>query len=272
MLIERSEQALSLGLEATHLAQTRGLQECMLKALAALNSNGIMAIDGVPGVGKTTCARLVSQAGRRPFAMVRMTDTPRPTELLRRGLKAITGTPTAPADERFHLQERFLRVLDGWGGVLIVDELQNSLANVMQELTWLYEESDHGFGLIVVGTGVINALNRYPQLQTRLLTDHTFMPLRDTDLVTAVRDIDDRFCDASDAVLKEHDEAKCAGLLRRWGQTVTWMNELGITETVDAAILRDVRSMMSTQRAPSNSEVQGRKGGRGRGRGRGRAA
>lgn len=254
MVTERSEQALSLGLDATYVAQNLGLRECILKARAAINNDAIMAIDGVSGTGKTTSARLISQSGKRPFAMVRMTDSPRPTELLRRGLKAITGVPTANSDERFHLQERFLGVLNGWGGVLVVDELQHSLANVMQELTWLYEESDHRFGVLMVGTGVIEALERYPQLQTRTFTDHTFTPLRGAGLYETVRQLDDRFERATDTVLQRHDEIKCAGLLRRWGQTVTWLNEFGVTDTVTDTVLGDVRSMMASSRTPARRQ------------------
>lgn len=247
-------QPLDLGLE-TDLAETTYFHEGVLKARGVLATNGILAIDGVPGTGKTTCARYVAQTCSRPAALIRMSHKPAPLELLRRTYLAITGVKAGKRDTRFDLQQDLLDVLSDWGGVLIVDELQNSEANAMQELTWLYEESDHDFGLVVVGTDVLNAVLKYPQLQTRIMGEHTFHPLRGQALIGAVRALDDRFCEARLDDLAEHNEASCAGLLRRWVQTVRWLNTMDIDTTVTAAILADARSMMPRQ-APRNSTAR----------------
>lgn len=245
-------QPLDLGLE-TDLAETTYFREGVLKARGVLATNGILAIDGVPGTGKTTCARFVAQTSDRPAALIRMSHRPAPLELLRRTYLAITGVKAGKRDTRFELQEDLLDVLTEWGGVLIVDELQNSEANAMQELTWLYEESDHDFGLVVVGTNVLNAVLKYPQLETRIMGEHTFHPLRGRALISAVRALDDRFTDADIAALSEHNEAICAGLLRRWVQTVRWLNAMDITTTVTASVLNDARSMMPTPRSTDDT-------------------
>lgn len=236
-------QPLNLGLE-TDLAETSFFTEGVLKARGALATNGILAIDGVPGTGKTTCARFVAQTTDKPAALIRMNNRPAPLELLRRTYLAITGIRPGKRDTRFDLQEDLLQVFNDWGGVLIVDELQHCEVNAMQELTWLYEESDHDFGLVVVGTDVTAAVAKYPQLQTRIMGEHTFYPLRGTALIAAVRALDARFADADTSVLAEHDQAACAGLLRRWVQTVRWLNSLHIEETVTADLLAGVRSML----------------------------
>lgn len=244
-------QPLDLGLE-TDLAETTYFREGVLKARGVLATNGILAIDGVPGTGKTTRARFVAQTSNRPAALIRMSHNPAPLELLRRTYLAITGIKAGKKDTRFDLQEDLLIELSDWGGVLIVDELQNSEANAMQELTWLYEESDHDFGLVVVGTNVLNAVLKYPQLETRIMGEHTFHPLRGRALISAVRALDDRFADADLAALSDHNEAVCAGLLRRWVQTVRWLNTLDINTTVTTQDLADARSMMPTPRATNN--------------------
>ena len=177
-------QPLDLGLE-TDLAETSYFREGVLMARGVLATNGILAIDGVPGTGKTTCARFVAQTSDRPVALIRMSHKPAPLELLRRTYLAITGVKAGKRDTRFDLQEDLLDLLNDWDGVLIVDELQNSEANAMQELTWLYEESDHDFGLVVVGTNVTNAVLKYPQLETRIMGEHTFHPLRGQALISA---------------------------------------------------------------------------------------
>jgi hypothetical protein len=240
-------QPLDLGLE-TDLAETSYFREGVLMARGVLATNGILAIDGVPGTGKTTCARFVAQTSDRPVALIRMSHKPAPLELLRRTYLAITGVKAGKRDTRFDLQEDLLDLLNDWDGVLIVDELQNSEANAMQELTWLYEESDHDFGLVVVGTNVTNAVLKYPQLETRIMGEHTFHPLRGQALISAVRALDDRFADADVSVLGEHNEAVCAGLLRRWVQTVRWLNAMNIADTVTSEMLSDARSMMPKPR------------------------
>lgn len=253
-------QPLDLGLE-TDLAETSYFREGVLMARGVLATNGILAIDGVPGTGKTTCARFVAQTSDRPAALIRMSHKPAPLELLRRTYLAITGVKAGTRDTRFDLQEDLIEVLDDWDGVLIVDELQNSEANAMQELTWLYEESDHNFGLVVVGTNVTNAVLKYPQLETRIMGEHTFHPLRGQALISAVRALDDRFAEADMSALADHNEAVCAGLLRRWVQTVRWLNALDVSDTVTADVLSDARSMMPKPRKNTPATGSPRKSG-----------
>ncbi len=236
-------QPLTLGLE-TGLAQTPFFRDGVLKARGVLASNGILAIDGIPGTGKTTCARYVAQTCDRPAALVRMSYRPAPLELLRRAHLAVTGVKAGKRDTRFELQNDLLEFVADWNGVLIIDELQNSEANAMQELTWLYEEADHDLALIVVGTNVLNAVLKYPQLHSRIMGDHTFHTLRGQALIAAVRELDPRLANADTAVLADHNEASCGGLLRRWVHTVRWLNSLHITDTVTATDLADVRGMM----------------------------
>lgn len=247
-------QPINLGLE-TDLAETSYFREGVLMARGVLATNGILAIDGVPGTGKTTCAKFVAQTSDRPVALIRMSHKPAPLELLRRTYLAITGIKAGKRDTRFDLQQDLIEVFGEWGGVLIVDELQHSEANAMQELTWLYEETDQDFGLVVVGTNVLNAVLKYEQLQTRIMGEHTFYPLRGRALISAVRALDDRFTDTDVAALAEHNEAACAGLLRRWVQTVRWLNTWDITDTATAQVLAEARAMLPKPRNPDDPVV-----------------
>ncbi|MCA0146659.1 ATP-binding protein [Blastococcus sp. LR1] len=131
-----------------------------------------------------------------------------------------------------------------WGGVLIIDELQNTQENALQELVWLYEETDHAFGLAVVGTGVLDAAKKRPQLHSRIMGAVTFAPLHGEELITAVQHLDDRFAATPKRVLAQHNEAACAGLLRRWVQTVRWLNRFEITSAVTSDDLAQIRRTM----------------------------
>jgi hypothetical protein len=214
----------AIGLEA-NLAQTRFFTSGLLAANGVMSVNGIAAFDGVPGTGKTTCARYVASTAQRPHAIATMPHRPAPLDLLRHAFRAVTGMDHNGT--RFQMQNDLCTILRNWNGVLIIDELQNTQADAMQELVWLYEEVQHSFALVVVGTGVLGAVQRYPQLQSRIMGSVVFDALRGHDLIEAVQAMDPRFAATTPSVLAQHDQAVCAGLLRRWVQTVRWLNVLG---------------------------------------------
>lgn len=229
----------ALGL-VTDLAQTPFFRTGVATARGAIISNGIAAFDGEPGTGKTTCATFVSKTAGRPSAIATMPHRPAPLDVLRHAYKAITQLE--PSGTRWEMQNDLLQVLDGWPGVLIIDELQNTQADAMQELVWLYENSAHSFALVVVGTGVLSAVGRYPQLESRIMGKARFAPLQGEALIDAVRSLDPRLAQAKTVDLAEHDQSGCRGLLRRWVQTVTWLNAYQHDGPADADILADIRT------------------------------
>lgn len=236
----------AIGLEA-HLAQTRFFTSGLLAAHGVMAVNGIAAFDGVPGTGKTTCARYVASTAKRPHAIATMPHRPAPLDLLRRTYRAITGMDNNGT--RFEMQNDLCSVLSSWNGVLIVDELQNTQADAMQELVWLYEEVQHAFALVVVGTGVIAAVDRYPQLKSRIMGQVVFDTLRGQELVQAVQALDPRLAATAPSVIGQHDQACCAGLLRRWVQTIRWLNVLEHEGPVTAEMFKQVSTILPEMRA-----------------------
>lgn len=238
------------------VAPTTDLKTGMLKIQAVSRADGIIAIDGVPGTGKTTCAAIAAVKLGRPYAMVRLSHKPSPLELLRRIHAALTGLDDGQKATRLQLQDDIVLELVEWHGLLIVDELQNAAVNAFQELTWLYEQSGKTFSIAAVGTGVLNAITNYPQLESRVMSSHTFFPLNGPDLISAVRNLDPRFQSASVADLSTHDQKACAGNLRRWVQTVNWMDALDVSGTADDALLANIRNVMGTHALPGTRSVK----------------
>lgn len=216
-----------LGIE-TRLASTPSMLRALNTVATVVAKNKIAAIDGDPGNGKTTSVRLFRAQSNRATALATMPGRPNPLDLLRQIHRALHGPTHAHRLNRFELQTELLDHVADWGGVLIVDELQNSQVAALQDLVWLYEESDHAFGLVVVGTGVLQAIQEYPQLATRVMGSVTFQPLTGTDLITALQQMDDRLAVTPPASLLRHDNRDCKGNLRRWVQTVAWLDGLDV--------------------------------------------
>lgn len=233
----------AIGLEA-NLAQTIFFETGLLAASGVMEVNGIAAFDGVPGTGKTTCARYVARTAERPCAIATMPHKPAPLDLLRHTFRAITQMDHNGT--RFQMQNDLCTILASWNGVLIIDELQNTQADAMQELVWLYEEVQHAFALVVVGTGVISAVDRYPQLKSRIMGQVIFETLRGEDLIAAVKSLDPRLAATQTSVLAQHDQACCAGLLRRWIMTIRWLNSFGHDGPVSPQVFAQIRSLMPT--------------------------
>lgn len=234
----------SLGL-TTNLAQTTHFMQGVMTAQAVIATNGIAAIEGVPGTGKTTTARYVAHTASRPCAIATMPNRPAPLDLLRHTHKAITGMPSGRRDTRFDMQNKLLQILTDWQGVLIVDELQNTEANAMQELVWLYEESQHAFGLIIVGSTVLTAVQKYPQLASRIMGKVIFKPILGKELLETVRQLDPRLAATPQNALVQHDDACARGLIRTWCKTVDWLNVLGIDEgPVSNEVFANIRAAL----------------------------
>ncbi len=172
-----------------------------------------------------------------------MTHSPAPLNLLRHTTLAITGQ--LGTGSRVEMQNDLVKLLKQWQGVLIIDELQNTKAVGLQELVWLYEETGHAFGLVIVGTGVLAAAELYPQLASRIMGAVGFEPLYGDALIIAVQHLDQRLAATRVSLLAQHDQTACAGLLRRWVHTVRWLNAFGVTGAATADDLAQVRRKLA---------------------------
>lgn len=222
----------------------------LVKGLETIHSvvglNKIAAIEGDPGTGKTTTVRVFREQCDRPVALATMPGRPAPLDLLRLIYQALNGVPPSGRVNKFGLQNELLEQLRDWGGVLIVDELQNSAVRSMQDLVWLYEESQHAFAVVVVGSNVLDAMHAYPQLLSRVMGSVTFAPLTGEVLIETVRGLDSRLDRTDVGALLVHDANACRGVLRRWIMTIEWLNMLDVPDetAVDEDTLSEITRRM----------------------------
>lgn len=205
-------------------AITPYFRDAYAKIRYATDENAIVAIDGPPGTGKTTCAVYAADRVARPAVIVTMSDRPAPLDVLRHSYQAITGERCGRLT-RYDLGNLLRDALPEWGGLLVVDELQNAQVSAMKELVWLHETTRGGFALAAVGSNVLEAVTRYPQLESRVLTSATFAPLDGDDLLGAVGRLHPGFALADPADVFVHDRVVCRGLIRTWAHTARVLAE-----------------------------------------------
>lgn len=216
-----------------------------MRAVAARRS--IMAIDGEPGTGKTTCAVYTADAENVPAAVVTMTDRPAPMDVLRFTFEAVSGTNAHPKATHYDLGNDVRALLAGWNGILVVDELQNCKENAMQELVWLHETTQGAFTLVVVGSGVHAALHRHPQLRSRVMAFATFERLTGADVIRAARSLHPTGFDGTpNRALHEHDAVFCGGLMRDWRTTVAWLDAMKVEGPVTGNHFAAVRECVAS--------------------------
>jgi hypothetical protein len=237
------KQEIALGV-TTPLISTPFFASGYTLAAATMPHNEIAVFGGPAGTGKTTCARYVAQNASRACALVTVPQGPAPLDLLRYIYLHVTGHAPSTSARRFNLQNLLLKVLPEWGGVLVIDEMQNSRKDSMAELVYLYEQSNHAFALIMVGTHVIDTIKAHPQLDTRVMGKVLFQPLSGPSLINAVQKLDARLAATDRAAIAAHDSAACNGLLRTWVMTIKWMDRLAITGTVSPADFAQIATLL----------------------------
>ena len=128
---------------------TPSLQRGAIVAQSALSTLDIGMLDGPPGTGKTQTAEIIAACAGVDVVTVTMPYRPAPHALLRLVIQGFTGD--IPDGMQAHLINDAIACLRNWGGLLIVDEVQNAGTPGIQTLRHLHDDSRCKFAMLLVG-------------------------------------------------------------------------------------------------------------------------
>jgi DNA transposition AAA+ family ATPase len=222
--------------------ETPFVRRAFLAGRVLLGSNRIAFFDGPPGTGKTTTALALAARVERPVAVVTMSFRPAPLEVLRRVIEALTGAPGSGTKSA--MEDDAVRLLQGWGGLLIVDEVQNCGAAGIQTLRYLHDRSGCTFAMLLVGWQALATIREHPDLQSRVITQLVFEPLSGTDLYTYLKACYPELGETPQAVLQRVNDTLAHGNLRDWRNFIETVHTTGMPTPLSRGNVDDLILLM----------------------------
>lgn len=215
------------GLDDANVVRTKTTAFAELNLASAIDRNGIAVVHGAPGNGKTfTVDQFLDRhrvPGGRPVHWLDMPPAPAPKEVTVRLLSAI-GVPHRTRDSQFELTDQLVPELTG--RIVVIDEAQNLRQASLQQVRYLHDMGRASWALVLVGSTVDEAMNRAPELGSRVSARIQFAPLEDQALLRAIRAWHPLMETIEPKFLLQLDSTYGYGNWRRWGQLLSALLDL----------------------------------------------
>lgn len=219
-------------------------RRALLASKVTLASQRIGFFDGPPGTGKTTTALEVAARVNRPVHVVTMPARPAPLEVLRRVIAAFKGE--LGAGTKAQMEDEAVAILTGWGGLLIVDEVQNIGTPGIHTLRYLHDRSACSFAMLLVGWRALETIQAHPDLESRVIAFVEFEPLTGKDLLEYVFARHPELTGTPPEVIRHLDDTSARGNLREWRNITETIAALNLPLPLTEATARQLAALKRT--------------------------
>lgn len=179
--------------------------------------DGLMAVDGQPGTGKTTAVRTVTDASGLPVLWARLGPRPGTAKVVRQ-LLTLLGENTAGYAHAGEYERRLVERLSERPRILVVDEAQKLGRDGFDQLIDVHDAPGAQFTLVLLGAGVLDRLAPFPECDSRVARRVLFQPLTGATLLDTLHDYHPLLAGTDPALLRRIDARFAHGRLRRWAQ------------------------------------------------------
>ena len=233
------------GLRDAVTIETPGLREIRVAVTHLFSDGGIILVDGNPGVGKTFGTKSVLAGLAVPVYWVDMPDTPRGKEANARIFTAVTGHRPPARMTEFALTEETVDVLDGLNAVLAIDEAQNMTASALRQVRYLHDRPSTRALLVLVGPGVCRAVERVPELDSRVSRRIRVSNLNTSQMLELLPLLHPTLALTSLSILADLGET-AKGNLRQWARVLEIARHLGVGQSqgIDAQMSKRILRTM----------------------------
>ena len=204
-------------------------------------------LDGPPGTGKTQTAEIIAACAGVDVVTVTMPYRPAPHALLRLVIQGFTGD--IPDGMQAHLINDAIACLRNWGGLLIVDEVQNAGTPGIQTLRHLHDDSRCKFAMLLVGWNALSIVRQHPDLDSRIKARTIFETLRGTDLSDFINQFDNRLKATPVPVIRSLNDRYAMGNIRAWSKIAGTMDSFAMNHPLTQDDANALLSILTTDAA-----------------------